>query len=162
MKNRRQFGETYIVRKVSRICFWLHDHLVQPQPWSLPFCLQVIVVISWLSSTLCSHRRERQSEFPHDQVPKRWGPLFRFSYRPGFPAPLCFSDLSTRAIYHGPRRKLVLAAYLHSTWEQHTVVYPKGKNLFKTSCSNGWPYFNRSVLDPGQVPEIKRVTRSSN
>ena len=70
MKNWRQFGELYIVRKVSRICFWLHEHLVQPQPWSLPFCLQVILilVISWLSSTLCSHKRERPSEFPHDQV----------------------------------------------------------------------------------------------
>ena len=50
----------------------------------------------------------------------------------------------------------------HSTWEQHTVVFLIGKNLFKTSCSNRSPYFNRSVLDPGQVPEIKGVTRLAN
>ena len=52
MKHRRQYGETYIVRKVSRICFWLHEHLVQPESWTLPFCLQVIlVIVSWSSST---------------------------------------------------------------------------------------------------------------
>ena len=96
--------DIYIIRKVSRICFWAAR---TSDSETLPFYLQVIVVISWLRSTLCSHKRKRQSEFPHDQVPKRWGPLFKISYRPGFPAPLCFSDLSTRAIYHGPRRKLV-------------------------------------------------------
>ena len=41
-----------------------------------------------------------------------WGPLFRISYRPGFPTPLSFSNMSTRAIYHGPRRKSVLAVYI--------------------------------------------------
>ena len=48
-----------------------------------------------------------------------------------------------------------------STWVQHTVVYPIGKNLIKTLCSNRSPCCNHSVLDPGQVPEIKGVTRSA-
>jgi hypothetical protein len=41
------------------------------------------------------------------------------------------------------------------------VVYPIGKNPLKTLCSNGWSHCNHSVLDPGQVPEIKGVTRSA-
>ena len=68
---------------------------------------------------------------------------------------LLFASLTYRqAVYHGPRHKLVLAVCSHSTRERHTVVYPKGKYLFKTSCTNRWPYFNCSVLDPGQVAEI--------
>ena len=41
------------------------------------------------------------------------------------------------------------------------MVYPIGKNLFKTVCSNR-SHSNHSVLDPGQVPEIKGVTRSES
>ena len=40
------------------------------------------------------------------------------------------------------------------------MVYPIGENLFKPSCSNRYSHSNHSVLDPGQVPEIKGVTRS--
>ncbi|KAF8805124.1 hypothetical protein BYT27DRAFT_7339733 [Phlegmacium glaucopus] len=45
--------------------------------------------------------------------------------------------MSTRSVYHGPRRKLVLAFDVGTTY-------------------SGISY---SVLDPGQVPEIKAVTR---
>ena len=41
------------------------------------------------------------------------------------------------------------------------MVYPIGKNFFKTSCSYRRSHCNHSVLDPGQVPEIKGVTRSA-
>ena len=41
-----------------------------------------------------------------------WGPLFRISHRPGFSTPFSFSNMSTRAIYHRPRRKSVLAVYI--------------------------------------------------
>ena len=52
--------------------------------------------------------------------------------------------------------------FLRSTSERHTVVYPIGKNLlvFKTSFSHRWSQC-RSILDPGQVPEIKGVTKSA-
>ena len=52
----------------------------------------------------------------------------------------------------------------HSTWEQHTVVYLICKNLLETSYSNIYIFIddcNHSVLDPGQAPEIKGVTRSA-
>ena len=124
------------------ICFWLHEYLVQPQPWIYPFCLQVIVVmISRLTSTLCSHKRERQSEFPqvHKQASKTDSEDHYLNVQ-GFP--LLFVSLTCwQAIYHGPRHKLVLAVCSHSIREQHTVGYAKGKNLFKISCSNRWPYF---------------------
>ena len=123
------------------ICFWLQEILAQPQPWIHPFCLQVIVVISRLASTLCSHKRERQSEFPqvHKQASKTYSEDHYLNVQ-GFP--LLFVSLTCwQAIYHGPRHKLVLAVCSHSIREQHTVGYPKGKNLFKISCSNRWPYF---------------------
>jgi hypothetical protein len=48
-----------------------------------------------------------------------------------------------------------------SMWEQHTVVYHIGKNVIKTSYLNRWSHCDHSVLDPGQVPQIKGVTRSA-
>ena len=155
MKRRRQFGETYIVRKVSRICFWLHEHLVQPESWTLPFCLQleVILVISWSSSTPSAVTSANDSQiFLMIKFPKGEDHYSEFLIVEGFL--LLFASLTCRQ----EQFITVLGASWcsHSTWEQHTVVYPKGKNFFKTSCSNGWPYFNCSVLDPGLVPEIQR------
>ena len=154
MKRRRQFGETYIVRKVSRICFWLHEHLVQPESWTLPFCLQVIlVIVSWSSSTPSAVTSANDSQiFLMIKFPKGEDHYSEFLIVEGFL--LLFASLTCRQ----EQFITVLGASWcsHSTWEQHTVVYPKGKNFFKTSCSNGWPYFNCSVLDPGLVPEIQR------
>ena len=68
-----------------------------------------------------------------------------------------------QGIYHGPRHKLVLAVCSHSTRERHTVVYPKGKNLFKASCSSIWPYFTVIIVYsiPVKCPKkIKGFTRS--
>ena len=161
MKRRRQFGETYIVRKVSRICFWLHEHLVQPESWTLPFCLQVIlVIVSWSSSTPSAVTSANDSQiFLMIKFLKGEDHYSEFLIVEGFL--LLFASLTCRQ----EQFITVLGASWcsHSTWEQHTVpvVYPKGKNLFKTSCSNRWPYFNCSVLDPNQVLKVKGVTRSS-
>ena len=77
-------------------------------------------------------------------------------YRPRFPHP--FSSLTCQL--DQSIAVLDVNWCLPSTWERHTVVFLIGISFPSIIRLSIWPYYNLSVLDPGQVPEIKAVTRS--
>lgn len=68
-----------------------------------------------------------------------------------------WSKMSTRSKYQGTRRRLVLAFDVGTTFSGISYRYEvswllAGRTTYSQTCC--------SVLDPGQVPEIKGVTRS--
>ena len=103
----------------------------------------------WFELTVISKRTNCEFSSLHRQQYSMLAWASRVSH------PLCFSNMLTRAIYRGPRRKLVLAIDIGTTY---SGIYPIGKNLFKISCSNRWPYCNHKCA---RLPEIKGVTRSA-
>ena len=66
--------------------------------------------------------------------------------------------MSTRSIYLRSRRKLVLAFDIGTTYSGISFRYLRISSRIRVP--NRWSQSNHSVLDPGQVPEIKGVTRS--
>ena len=65
--------------------------------------------------------------------------------------------MATRSIYRGPRRKLVLAFDVGTTYSG--ISYRQESFFQELPASIDNPYII-SILDPGQVPETKGVTRS--
>ena len=76
-------------------------------------------------------------------VPVRW-----HSYRPGFP--ILFASLTWTCRLEQYITVLGASWCSHSTWEQHTVVYPIGKNLLKTRASV--PINNHTVIIVYSIP----------
>ena len=62
--------------------------------------------------------------------------------------------MAFRSVYRGQKRKLVLAFDVGTTFSGISYRFVDGRHTGASS-----DIFDNSILDPGQVPEIKPVTR---
>ena len=142
------------------ICLSTSDFYNMSQSWlDRQFQNNILILLIFIGNKHDQHSKQVLTPTIKRLLHSYSPPLLTILVVQGLPPPFPSPSLTCRQ----EQSITVLGANwcLRSMWEQHTAVYPIGKNLFKTSCSKIWPYCNHSVLDPGQVPEIKGVTRSA-